>query len=230
MSRISALSCDVTSILNNLQMKKILHIDSSPRLERSHSRKLSRELRDRLLKKYPEHQLLYRDLNVGTPPHIDVPWIDAAFSPQETLSPRQKQAVDLSDHLINEFLSADIYVIGIPMYNFGMPSVFKAYIDNIIRINRTFSFDPKDQDEPYKPLVSDGKTMYVIIATGDDGFQKDEDFYALNHLEPHLQTIFEFIGISDIKFIYCGNAEYGGEKLEKSIREAMGEIENLIGV
>lgn len=211
-------------------MKKILHIDSSPRLERSHSRKLSHELRDRLLKKNPEYQLLYRDLNVGTPPHIDVPWIEAAFSGQEVLNPGQKQAVEFSDLLINEFLSADIYVIGIPMYNFGMPSVFKAYIDNIIRINRTFSFDPNDPNEPYKPLVGDGKTMYVIIATGDDGFQKGEDLYPLNHLEPHLQTIFEFIGISDIKFIYCGNDEYGGEKLEKSIREAMGEIENLIGV
>jgi FMN-dependent NADH-azoreductase len=103
-------------------MKKILHIDSSPRLERSHSRKLSRELRDRLLKKNPEYQLLYRDLNVGTPPHIDVPWIEAAFSRQEILNPGQKQAIEFSDLLINEFLSADIYVIGIPMYNFGMPS------------------------------------------------------------------------------------------------------------
>jgi FMN-dependent NADH-azoreductase len=211
-------------------MKRILHIDSSPRHDRSHTRNLTRELRDRLLKKYPEHELMYRDLYVGTPPHVDAPWIEAAFSKDETLSPRQKQAVEVSDHLIDEFLSADIFLLGIPMYNFGMPSVFKAYIDNIIRVNRTLSFDPNDHNEPYKPLVHGDKTMYVIIATGDDGFQKGEELFELNHLEPHLQTVFELIGIDDIKFIYCGNDEYGGEKLEKSIKQALGEIEELIEV
>lgn len=209
-------------------MKRILHIDSSPRHERSHSRKLTRKLRDKLFAKYPEHELTYRDLYVGTPPHVDVPWIEAAFSAQENLEPHQKQALQISNTLVEEFLRADIFLIGTPMYNFGMPSVLKAYIDNILRLNRTFSFDPADKNEPYRPLVNGNKSMFVVVATGDDGFRRGEPFAEMNHLEPHLRTIFGFIGVDDITFIYCRNAEYGGEKLEQSIQVALNEIDELM--
>lgn len=209
-------------------MKRILHIDSSPRNERSHTRKLTRDFCEKLFEKLPEHELIYRDLYVGTPPHVDVPWIEAAYSPQENLTPHQKQALQISNTLVDELLWADIYLIGTPMYNFGMPSVLKAYLDNIVRINRTFSFDPTDKNEPYRPLLPGNKMMYVVIATGDDGFRKGEPNAEMNHLEPHLRTIFDFIGIEEIKFIYCGNDEYGGEKLEQSIQTALHEINELI--
>lgn len=208
-------------------MKRILHIDSSPRVKCSHTRRLTKELRNRLIEKYPEHELTYRDLYTGTPPHIDVPWIEAAYSNQNSLNPVQKQALEISNRLIDEFISADIYLMGAPMYNFGMPSVLKAYLDNIVRVNRTFSFDPEDKTEPYKPMVKPGKKMYVVIATGDDGFREGELYYGMNHLEPHIKTVIGFIGVNDISFIYCGNDEYGGEKLEQSIQKALGEIEVL---
>jgi FMN-dependent NADH-azoreductase len=211
-------------------MKRILHIDSSPRSGRSHSRKLTLELRNRLFEKYPDHELVYRDLNIGTPPHVDLAWIEAAYSDQDNLNPRQKQALEISNSLIDEFLSADIYLMGVPMYNFGMPSVLKAYLDNIVRIGRTFLFDPEDKSEPYKPLTPAGRKMYVVIATGDDGFREGEPLHELNHLEPHIKTAFGFIGVTDIHFIYCGNDEYGGEKLEQSVRQALEDIEEIVEV
>ncbi len=211
-------------------MKRILHIDSSPRPGRSHSRKLTLELRNRLVEKYPDYELLYRDLYIVTPPHVDLPWIEAAYSDNDILAPNHKQALEISNRLIDEFLSADIYLLGVPMYNFGMPSVLKAYLGNIVRIGRTFLFDPEDKTEPYKPLVPAGRTMFVVIATGDDGFREGEPLFSMNHPEPHIRTAFGFIGITDIHFIYCGNDEYGGEKLDQSVRQALEEIEEIVDV
>jgi len=211
-------------------MKRILHIDSSPRKERSHSSKLTLELRNRLTDKFPDHEWRYRNLNIGTPPHIDLPWIEAAYSGRKVLQPHQKQALEVSNRLIDEFLAADIYILGVPMYNFGMPSVMKAYLDNIVLIGRTFSFDSADKNQPYKPLVPPGRVMYVVVATGDDGFREGEPHFEMNHLEPHIRTAFGFIGIEDIRLIYCGNDEYGGEKLEQSIQNALEEINEMVDV
>lgn len=77
-----------------------------------------------------------------------------------------KNSLELSDLLVDELLSADVYMLGIPFYNLGMPSALKAYIDNIIRINRTFLFTPEDTMASYKPLVKH-KRMFVVASSGD---------------------------------------------------------------
>ena len=207
-------------------MNNLLHIDSSPRTEQSHSRKLTQIFVKRWLDTFPRYKVTYRDLYVTPPPHVTLPWIQSAFTPEEERSDRQDQALEISDLLVDEFLTADALVMGVPMYNFGMPSILKAYVDNIVRVGRTFDFDAR-ADDHYTPLVDD-MPVFVIIATGDDGYGHGERLETMNHLAPHLKTVFGFIGIRDITYIYTGNDEFGGEELENSLNRAAKKVEDVI--
>ena len=123
-------------------MSKVLHIDASPRGERSHSRRLTREFIETWKKANPNDSIIYRDLGHNPIPHVTEAWIAAAFTPEEKRSHQQKIALSLSDELVDEFIAADIYVMGVPMYNWSVSSGFKAYIDNIVRVNRTWAYIP----------------------------------------------------------------------------------------
>lgn len=128
---------------------------------------------------------------------------------------------------MDEFLAADLYIIGIPMYNFCVPSTFKAYIDQIVRPRRTFVFEPEDATNPYKPLVL-GKKMFIMTARGDSGFGSGERNEKLNYQDPYLRTIFGFLGITDISFISVENDEFGGTSLAQSIANAQAKIAELV--
>jgi FMN-dependent NADH-azoreductase len=128
--------------------------------------------------------------------------------------------------LVDEFLAADLYVIGIPMYNFSIPSAFKAYIDQIVRPGRTFAFEENAANR-YKPLVL-GKRLVIITARGDAGFGPGERNEKMNHQDPYLRTIFGFMGITDITFISLENDEHGGMSLAQSIANARSQITQFI--
>lgn len=209
-------------------MAHLLHIDSSPRGQRSHSRRLSREFVEQWKQNHPNDIVTYRDVGRNPVPHVDEPWIAAAFTPPEQRTPELWEAIKISDGLVDEFLAADIYVIGVPMYNFSVPSTFKAYIDQIVRIGRTVAFEPDDSVNPYKPLVQ-GKKMYIIEARGDSGFQPGGRYEKMNHHDPYLVTAFGFIGITDITFVHVENDEFGGQKLADSIAKARTQIVQLVG-
>ena len=129
---------------------------------------------------------------------------------------------------MDEFLAADIYVIGVPMYNFSIPSALKAYIDQIVRIGRTFAFEPENAENPYKPLVL-GKKMFIIAARGGSGFGVGGQFEMLNYQTPYLATIFGFTGITDITFVEVENDESGGQKLSEAIAAARVQVAELVG-
>lgn len=209
-------------------MARLLHIDSSPRGERSHSRRLTREFVEAWKQVHPFDIITYRDIGRNPVPHVDEPWIAAAYTPSEQRPPQLQEAIRISDQLVDEFLAADFYVIGIPMYNFSVPSTFKAYIDQIVRIGRTFAFEPEDSENPYKPLVS-GKKMFIITARGDSGFGLGERNEKLNYQDPYLRTIFGFIGITDITFVSVENDELGGISLAQSIANARTQVAQLVG-
>lgn len=208
-------------------MTHLLHIDASPRGERSHSRRLTKEFVAQWKQTHPNNTVIYRDIGRNPVPHVDESWIAAAFTPPEQRTPELWEAICLSDRLVDEFLAADIYVIGVPMYNFSVPSTFKAYIDQIVRIGRTVAFEPKDSANVFKPLVSD-KKMFVIEARGDSGFQPGGRYEKMNYHDPYLVTVFGFIGITDITFIHVENDEYGGQKLAESISNARIKIAELV--
>jgi FMN-dependent NADH-azoreductase len=208
-------------------MAHLLHIDASPRGERSHSRRMTREFVEQWQQQYPNDTITYRDVGRNPIPHVDEPWIVAAFSPADEHTPQLQAAIRLSDQLVDEFLAADIYILGVPMYNFSVPSGFKAYIDQIVRIGRTVDFQPDDDTNPYKPLVL-GKKMFIIEARGDSGFQPGGRYAKMNHHDPYLLTVFGFLGITDISFIHVETDEYGGQKLAESIANARSKITQLV--
>ena len=117
-------------------MGHVLHLDASPRGERSHSRKLSRTILESWLRAHPDDQVTYRDLGRSPVPLVDEPMIGAAFTPPDARTPEQREAIKASDALVDELLAADTLIFGVPMYNFGVPAGFKAYIDQIVRAGR----------------------------------------------------------------------------------------------
>jgi FMN-dependent NADH-azoreductase len=208
-------------------MAHLLHIDASPRGERSHSRRMAREFIEQWEQAHPHDTITYRDIGRNPIPHVDESWIAAAFSPPEQHTLELREAIRLSDELVDEFLAADVYVIGVPMYNFSVPSGFKAYIDQIVRVGRTVAFEPNDVANVFKPLVLD-KKMFIIEARGDSGFQPGGRYETMNHHDPYLTTVFGFMGITDITFVHVENDEYGGTKLAESIANARAKIGQLV--
>ncbi len=208
-------------------MANLLHIDTSPRGERSHSRKMTREFVETWKQFHPQDRVIYRDIGRNPIPHVTEAWIAAAFTPEDERSPEMKHALRLSDELVDEFLVADIYVMGVPMYNWSVTSGFKAYIDNIVRINRTWAYIPDENPEfPYKPLVH-GKKMFVIASRGDGGFAPGERNHKRDFQIPLIKEVFGMLGITDITFITVENDEYGGQQLADSLTAASSRISEL---
>jgi FMN-dependent NADH-azoreductase len=190
---------------------------------------MTREFVEQWKQANPADTVTYRDIGRNPVPHVDEPWIAAAFTPPEQRTPELWEAIRISDQLVDEFLAADIYVISVPMYNFSVPSTFKAYIDQIVRTGRIVAFEPDDAANAFKPLVL-GKKMFIIEARGDSGFQPGGRYEKMNHHDPYLVIVFGFMGITDITFIHVENDEYGGQKLADSIAAARAKITELVAM
>lgn len=208
-------------------MANLLHIDASPRGERSHSRRLTQEFVEKWQHVHPNDTITYRDIGRQPVPHVDEAWIAAGYTPPAERTPELWDAIRFSDQLVDEFLAADLYVIGTPMYNFSIPSTLKAYIDQIVRIGRTFEFAPENPENPYIPLVL-GKKMFIISARGASGYGPGGPYESMNYQTPYLATIFGFMGITDVAFIDVENEESGGHKFEEAIAAARTQIAQLI--
>jgi FMN-dependent NADH-azoreductase len=207
-------------------MKTILVLNTSPRTERSQSRRLTSVFLKKWQEHFPGDKIIFRELGTTDIPHISEKWIAAAFSAPDKHTPHIKEILSLSDKLVEEFLAADIYVVGVPMFNWSIPSGFKAYIDHIMRINRTWKFASGKPDGNYEGLVK-GKKMYLISTRGDFGYQKGEHNNHMNFQTPYIRTVFGIMGVTDITEIVLENEEYGGVTFQKSIEKTEAEIELL---
>lgn len=199
-------------------MVSILQVDSSPRGERSISRALAKQFIQTWQHAYPDGRVAYRDVGRFPVPPLDEAWIAAAFTPPDQLNLDQKTALKVSDELIDELLAVDFLVFGIPMYNYSVPANFKAYIDQIVRVRRTFAIDSGG----YKGLV-DGKKAVVLTTRGGSYADGPLDFQ-----EPYLRAVFELIGITDIAFIHAENLAMGTEERQSSIASAHATIHQII--
>lgn len=199
-------------------MAQILHVDSSPRGDRSISRTLTQEFISAWKQIHPGDTVTYRDLGRYPVPPIDEPWIAASFSPPELVTPELAAALNISNELIDELLAAELYVFGIPMYNYSVPANFKAYIDQIVRVRRTFAVGPNG----YEGLVKDKKIL-VITTRGGSYSAGPLDFQ-----EPYLRAVFEFIGITDITFIHAENLAMGDEARQQSLAAARAAMQQFI--
>jgi FMN-dependent NADH-azoreductase len=200
-------------------MVRILQIDTSPRNENSHSRRLAQEFMEKWSDRHPETKIIHRDLGLNPIPYIDATWVKAKFTPPDKYTPELAAAIAISDELIDEFLLCDRYILSVPMYNFSIPAVFKSYIDHIVRPRRTFTATSNG----FQSLVS-GKKMVVIAARGSD-FRPGSALAPQDFQEPYLRTVFNFIGITDIQFINANGLNT--DIREQSLAEARTAIRDL---
>ncbi len=202
-------------------MSHVLHIDSSYSGSRSASRLLCQEFMSAWKERYPEDSIRYRDLALQPVPYINEKWVTAMDLLPNDYTLEQREAMKESENILAQFLEADRYVFGIPMYGFNVPAVFKAYIEHLIRPGRTYTID----DSGLRGLVGQGKKMLIITSRGGD-YSSNSPFAAFDFHEPYLRTIFGSFGIADIKFIYANNLTLGDR--EQSISNAKKSIRQII--
>ena len=179
-------------------MRTLLHIDSSPLYGRSVSRQLTGAFVTDWESAHPDGTVIDRDLNATAIPPITADWVGAAYTPADARTAQQTQLLALSDTLIAELEQADEYVIGVPMHNFGVPSVLKLWIDQIARAGRTFSYSHGGP----KGLLT-GKKATFIIATGGI-YDPQTQMASFNFVEPYLRSVFGFLGVTDATFLTAG--------------------------
>jgi FMN-dependent NADH-azoreductase len=179
-------------------MATLLHLDTSP-LASSVSRELTREFVSNWKASHPSGEVINRDLAANPPKPVDQAWIYAAFTPEAAQQAEQKALLAYSEESIAELEQADEYVIGVAMHNFSIPSVLKLWIDQVLRVGRTFSYGGADGP---KGLLS-GKKATVLVATGGV-YDEGTPYAAFNFIDPYLRTILGFVGITDVKFVTAG--------------------------
>jgi FMN-dependent NADH-azoreductase len=179
-------------------MPTLLHIDSSPLYGRSVSRELTGAFVAQWKSSHPDGTVIDRDLNSTSIPPINADWVGAVYTPEEARTPQQKELLSLSDSLLAELEQADEYVFGVPMHNFGVPSVLKLWIDQISRVGRSFSY----ADGTPKGLIV-GKKATFIIATGGM-YDAQTQMASFNFVEPYLRSVFGFLGVTDAIFLTAG--------------------------
>lgn len=207
-------------------MKTLLVVDSSGRSTRSITRRLTGRFAGHWKELVPDAAVVHREVGANPPPAVNEAWIAAAFREEAQRSSADREALAFSDEMIDELASADAVVFGVPMYNFAAPAQFKAYIDQIVRINRTFVFDP-GASEPYLPLLA-SKPLVIITSAGDGAIHPGGELAHLNFLEPHLRTVFEFIGLRAPEFIRVGYDEFQDHRLRHSLEAAEGAVDEIV--
>lgn len=201
-------------------MSTILSVQGSPRGERSHSRRLQESFLKAWQARQADSQVLRREVGRVAIPAVTEGWIAAAFHPEpEARTEVMKADLAVSDLLVDELFAADRLVISAPMHNFGVPSGVKAWIDQIVRIRRTFDFDPDRQGNPYTPLVL-GRKALIITTRGDYGYGPGGANAHLNHADVHLSAVLGFIGITDVTVVAVESDEFGGQAFEQSYLRA----------
>lgn len=207
-------------------MKTLLAINASARRQRSITRRLTERFVTGWKTRYPDAEIIQRDVGLNAPKAIDEAWIAAAFSHAEQPSAENLQALAQSEAFIGELFRADAIVIGAPMYNFGMPAALKAYIDQIVRIGRTFTINP-ELENPYVPLVP-AKPVIIIASAGAGGYEPGGPYAAMNFLEPHLEAVLRFIGFTDITSLHVGYEEFKDERWHNAIAQAEAKLDELL--
>ncbi|MGH1441139.1 MAG: FMN-dependent NADH-azoreductase [Cellvibrionaceae bacterium] len=200
-------------------MTTLLHIDASARQTRSISRELSNKFITTWKEQRPEDEVIRRDVGLNPPPATTEAWIASVFTSPVERTPEQVAEVALSDQLIDELDRADIIVLGAPMYNYGMPTALKAWVDQVVRVGKTFSFDLSRGDYPLEPIMS-GKTLVLLSSCGEFGFQPGGIRETMNHFDTHINTIKHYLGVEVMHHIYAEYQEFGDDRHDNSVKEA----------
>lgn len=197
-------------------MKQILMIEASPLAEASASRKVAKTLEERLRGEHPTARIVRRDVTAAAVPHLDARTLTAMRSKDGASS----GALALADELADELLASDLIVIATPMWNFGVPSSLKAWIDHVARAGKTFRYTEKG------PVgLAAGKKAVLIVASG--GVYSAGPMQAYDFVVPYLKAVLGFIGIQDVEVIRAEGTAIPGlaeKALEQAHKAAAGGV------
>jgi len=193
---------------------KVLRIDASGRRDQSSTRALTDNLIDALEDRYSSVEVVRRDL-ARSIPHVDQNWIEANFTPEEERNAGHKQQLHYSDSLVDELKAADVIVIGVPIYNFGIPAALKAWVDMVARARLTFRYTENGPEGLLR-----GKKVYLVVASGGVAVDSEVDFAT-----PYMRHALAFLGITDVEVITATQQNMRGDE---SLSDARAQIANLI--
>jgi len=192
--------------------RNILHINASARTEGSISRTLSHTVVDTI--STGDTTVVTRDIGTTPLPLLTESWVGANFTPDEARTPEQRDTLALSDTLIAEIEAADTLVLGVPIYNFGVPAAFKAWIDLIARARKTFKYT---ENGPVGLL--ENKKAYVVIASGGTPVGAEMDFAT-----PYIRHVLGFVGISDVSIVAADQLMSTGDEKIATARQAIADL------
>jgi len=203
---------------------KILQINSSARRvqdgQGSFSTRFASELVDALKARHANAELTVRDLGANPHPALDETALGALFTPAEQRTPAQAALVAANDALIDELMSHDVLVLGVPMINFGVPAQLKNWIDAVARAGVTFRYTATGPEGLVK-----GKKAYIVTARGGVHLGQPTD----QGVTQYLRTFLGFLGIADVEFIYLEGLNMGPESVENAVAGARERIAELAG-
>jgi FMN-dependent NADH-azoreductase len=201
-------------------MTKLLHVDSSVLGPHSVSRQLSAAIVERLRQATPDLRISYRDLTATPLAHLSGAHLAVAQGASNP-DPSLLQEMAASEAVLTEFLSADVVVLGAPMYNFTIPSQLKAWIDRIVVAGKTFKYGAQGPEG-----LAGNKRVIVAISRG--GFYgAGTPMAALEHLESYLRGVFGFIGVTQLELILADGIQVDPEHREKALAGALRAITAL---
>lgn len=206
-------------------MTKLLRIDASARTSRSLTRSLADSFAENWRARRPQDEIFLRDVGSNPPPIISEDWIAAAFAKEQSAD--QKDLLALSDELIAEVASADIIIMATPMYNYGMPAALKAWFDQVVRVEKTFTFDLARGDAPLEPIFA-GKTLVLLTSWGEFGFGPGEINEGRDSLTPHVRTASRYLGVEAFHHVGIEYQEFGDHRFEASRKAAMAALAPLV--
>lgn len=195
----------------------ILQINSSIRGAQSVSTQLANAMVDKLSEQHKEATVQVRQLSEQPHPTLDHHAVTALFTPEQERSEQQQARISLDDALIAQVQKADVLVLGVPMYNFGIPAQLKSWFDAIARAGVTFRYT----DSGPEGLLT-GKTVYVALARG--GIYRDTPN---DSQVPYLKSMLGFLGMTDIHWIYAEGLAMGHDVAQAALASAHDEIQRL---
>ncbi len=192
---------------------KILHVDASSKGERSNSRYLSRYFIEVLRNQKPDIEIDYLDVTVDVPPHVTEAFAIATYTPPEDRTQAMKDTLAASDKLCQRLLDADALVFAMPMYNWSMPSTFKAFIDSITRAELTYI---KSKDG-YDGQLSRQKVLFITTRGAD--LRVGTPFANMDALTPSLKSAFGFLGVSAPTFVDAQPLQFADQEARTAALE-----------
>jgi FMN-dependent NADH-azoreductase len=203
-------------------MKNILFVPSSPRGWESYSHRVARRIVDDLLMHNPGARVVVRDVAKRPLPHISAAFAAGRAVPAGKQSDADRQALALSDELVDELFAADVIVIAAPMHNFRVPSSLKAWVDHIVRPGRTFSYSEKGP----QGLATGKKAILLVLARG--GVYSQGPMQSFDFQEPYLRAVLGFIGITDVEVVRIEGVALGEQALSQALVSADARADSIV--